>query len=348
MKQPFKSHGFTLVELLVVITIIGILVALLLPAVQAAREAARRMRCGNNLKQLALACANFEVAKGTYPRGTAKTGNFPDGGGTSWRFLVLSYTEENSLYDQVVAAGSLSNAVARGVLPACLPTGRCPSDAWDLGNGELHNYVGCIGPQCNKPSLDCPGPFQMHCNGQLSSSNPPPAIVPPTHPGYAPSINGGDTDRISMVRGMFCRGGAAVRISDVTDGMSNTFLLGEILPEFSEAQRYNTSVGRIGGWAGGYSVAQGQTIQPINWQIDPVSAGTPGPPDWLAPCGSCTGDLAHCLWNWAVTWGFRSHHPGGADFVMADGSVHFISETINHRMYQYLGCRNDNYMVAIP
>ncbi len=103
-------HGFTLVELLVVIAIIGILVALLLPAVQSAREAARRVQCLNHLKQLALGCLNFESAMGAYPRGNAPGGSFPNGGNSSWMLQVLVYTEESNMYDRVVATGSLSNA----------------------------------------------------------------------------------------------------------------------------------------------------------------------------------------------------------------------------------------------
>jgi prepilin-type processing-associated H-X9-DG protein len=159
----------------------------------------------------------------------------------------------------------------------------------------------------------------------------------------------GNTDKIGLVRGMFSRGGsdgrggATIRVSDVTDGTSNTLLLGEILPEFSEFQRYNASDGAgAAGWAGGNDVAQGQTIQPINWPVDPV----PLTVTRFQPCSACTGDRNRCLWNWAVTWGFKSNHPGGANFALADGSVVFLSELINHRTYQYLGCRNDGQTVS--
>lgn len=146
-KQRGVQLGFTLVELLVVVAIIGILVALLLPAVQAAREAARRTQCVNHLKQLALGCLNFESTTGTFPRGNAATGSFPNGG------------------------------------------------------------------------------------------------------------------------------------NDVTNP---------------------------------------------------------------------SGDPNHCLWNWSVTWGFKSNHSGGANFALGDGSVRLISETINHSIYQYLGCRHDDQAVSLP
>ena len=109
-------RGFTLVELLVVIAIIGILIALLLPAVQAAREAARRAQCENNLKQLALGCHNYESTRKFFPRGNnaaaiSAQNPFPEGGNASWLFISLGYVDQSGLYDQVLGAGNLTNAV---------------------------------------------------------------------------------------------------------------------------------------------------------------------------------------------------------------------------------------------
>jgi prepilin-type processing-associated H-X9-DG protein len=133
-----------------------------------------------------------------------------------------------------------------------------------------------------------------------------------------------------------------IRRTDVTDGTSNTILLGEILPEVAEFQRWTTL-----GWAGSNDVSQGQTIQPINWPIDPLNplptnfSATPGPP-------YCPGNLANCMVNWHVTWGFKSRHTGGANFAFVDGSVHFINQNIDHQTYQYLGCRNDGQAFNLP
>jgi prepilin-type N-terminal cleavage/methylation domain-containing protein/prepilin-type processing-associated H-X9-DG protein len=352
-----SRRGFTLIELLVVIAIIAVLVGLLLPAVQKVREAAARIQCQNNLKQLALGCLNFESANGALPRGNAATGTFPDGGNTSWMFQALGYTEQNNLYNQVVASGSLTNAVNQGILPARTPLSRCPSDGYQLQDGRLFNYVGNTGPQCNNASGGCGSPFQLYCNGRFvggGTGGVPPALTPPTYPGYGPSQSWGDTANPTLVRGVFSRGGARIRLTDITDGTSNTLLLGETLPEFCEFQRYNSTSGRDPGWAGGNAVAQGQTIQPINWRIDRVPANAPPPADWSNSCNYCdattnpSGDRNRCLWNWSVTWGFKSNHAGGANFAMADGSVRFLSETIDHQTYQYLGCRNDGQPVSVP
>jgi prepilin-type N-terminal cleavage/methylation domain-containing protein/prepilin-type processing-associated H-X9-DG protein len=352
-----RRRGFTLIELLVVIAIIAILIGLLLPAVQKVREAAQRLSCQNNLKQLALACVTFESSKGAFPRGNAPTGTFPDGGNTSWMFQALEYTEQGPLYQQVVAAGSLTNAVNRGLLPKATPLSRCPADGYELGDGRLFNYIASTGPQCNNPSGGCGTPFQIYCNGQPGSGSGgvPPALAPPTYPGYGPSQSWGDTSNPALVRGMFSRGGAVIRMTDVTDGTSSTILLGETLPEFCEFQRWNSTTGKDPGWAGGNSVAQGQTIQPINWKIDRVpTTFNAATVNWSRSCNSCnsttnpSGDPSRCIFNWSVTWGFKSNHAGGANFAFVDGSVHFVSEKIDHKTYQYLGCRNDGQVAQLP
>jgi prepilin-type N-terminal cleavage/methylation domain-containing protein len=176
--MPRTRQAFTLVELLVVIAIIGVLVALLLPAVQSARESARRTQCLNHVKQHALGCINFESQRGHIPKGNyATTGGanpntLPEGNGASWMFVSLGYIEAGNLYEQVVSAGSLTNAVTRGILPAAPKIIRCPSDAFEKGNARHSNYVGNTGPTCNNPPAGCPAPFQLNCNGQIGSGVP--------------------------------------------------------------------------------------------------------------------------------------------------------------------------------
>src|SRR4051812_19894248 len=139
-----RRRGFTLVESLVVIAIIAVLIGLLLPAVQKVRESANRMKCQNNLKQIGLACLAYENSFGAFPRGNAATStNFSNGDNrASWLFMALPYLEQGTLFQQVKTAGSLANAVAQKILPKALPFTRCPSDGFDLSNGNLCNYVG--------------------------------------------------------------------------------------------------------------------------------------------------------------------------------------------------------------
>jgi len=352
--------GFTLIELLVVIAIIAILIGLLLPAVQKVRESAARAKCQNNLKQLALACLNYESANGFMPRGNEypASASFATGdNGASWLFVSLPYMEQESYYNQVRATGSLANALADNLIPApVLPFTRCPSDGWNTNIGFFCNYVGSSGPQCNNTSAgNCDTPiFQQYCNGQNENSTGPavpPPLSPLTYPGYQPSATWGSPTTgaaldAGLLRGMFARGGTTVTMNSVTDGTSSTILLGEMLPEFAEFQRWTTY-----GWLSGNDVSQGQTIQPMNWSIDPLP--WPNPVPYAADCmqaapANCPSGPTHCIFNWHVTWGFKSRHQGGCNFAFVDGSVHFLTDSINNQLYQYLGCRNDGNAVVVP
>jgi len=274
MKSPGRFSAerriaFTLIELLVVIAIIAILIALLVPAVQKVRSAAARLDCENRLKQLALACINYENAYKHYPRGNEypASATFSTGdNGASWLFVILPYTDQEPFYEQVLAAGTMANAFATGIAPpAPLPLTRCPADSFDSGNGLLCNYVGSSGPQCNNPPTTggCNTPiFQQYCNGDNSGQAVPNTLNPLTYVGYDASATWGSPTTAqaldaSLLRGMFARGGSTLMVVHVSDGTSNTILLGEILPEFSEFQRYTTD-----GWLAGNDVSQGQTIQP--------------------------------------------------------------------------------------
>jgi prepilin-type processing-associated H-X9-DG protein len=138
-----------------------------------------------------------------------------------------------------------------------------------------------------------------------------------------------------------------IKVSSVADGTSNTLFIGETLPEFCEFQRYIGATQT--GWPeGGNTITQGQTIQPINYRIerDESPIYVQGCTAGLALCRS--GNGARCLGNWAVTWGFKSNHSGGANFAFVDGSVRFIQESIDMRTYQYLGHRTDGQPVTLP
>jgi prepilin-type N-terminal cleavage/methylation domain-containing protein/prepilin-type processing-associated H-X9-DG protein len=357
------AKGFTLIELLVVIAIIAILIGLLLPAVQKVREAAARAQCQNQLKQLGIAWHAYHGVYKMFPRGNTGTWGNDHG---SWLFIVLPYLEQDALYNSVVNFNypggvqynspnwDMSKAVTANLLPKKLPFGRCPSDAYDVDNPLYCNYLGSEGPQCNQGACSpLADPFELNCNGAVGGTNPP-ALVN-TFPGYPPSIYYGDTNDPGQCRGMMCRGlsvagkwptgGPIIRIGDVPDGTSNTIMLGETLVEQTEFQRFGNSWG----WAGFNSVNEGQTIQPINWKIDGKNLGSLT--TWSSCAANCTAvgvNPANCIWNWSVTWGFKSNHPGGANFCFADGSVRYIGDSIDMRTYQYLGCRHDGQPVVAP
>jgi prepilin-type N-terminal cleavage/methylation domain-containing protein/prepilin-type processing-associated H-X9-DG protein len=376
----WSVQAFTLIELLVVIAIIAVLIGLLLPAVQKVREAAYRAKCSNNLKQLGLACHSYHDVNLSFPKGNQGTWGNDHG---SWMFASLPYMEQGDLYSQVIAlvnpasgakygdpvtlypsgkAWDMSLAVAANLVPKKLGFTRCPSDSFDVDNPRFSNYIGSQGPQCNdgscSPRAD---PFELNCNAKVGVG-PGPEFLPTTavntYAGYGPSPSWGSTTETGKCRGIFCRGpdvalaagGPLIRISDVPDGLSNTIMLGETLVGQNEFQRW----GNTWGWTGYNSVSQGQTIQPINWPINTSTFGIGTVDDadgagWTSCSANCPGiDPTNCVWNWHVTWGFKSNHSGGANFCFGDGSVRFLQQNIDMGTYQYLGCRNDGQAVSLP
>jgi len=196
-----KRRAFTLVELLVVIAIIGVLVALLLPAVQAAREAARRMQCTNNLKQLGLAAHNYHSALGCFPPGfmvVGTSGTTP--GGWAWGVFLMPFIEQSPLRDKLSPTKyTLEQVVNDPTLVLMLQTDlsvfRCPSSLI----GPLRTHLGAPNPKVASANYTC-------CRGFYSFT--------------------GTTHLTKRNNGVFY-GESATRIQDVTDGTSNTFALGE-------------------------------------------------------------------------------------------------------------------------
>jgi len=373
-----RRRAFTLIELLVVIAIIAVLIGLLLPAVQKVREAAARLQCANHLKQLGLGLHNYHATFETFPQGG--DWSWSDDRGFSWVVYTLPYLEQDNLKRQIDgapaakltylsygspvteagAAGSLRAALAAGVLPAKLPYARCPSDGWDTANPKWMNYCASMGPTV----------FNCRCNAcpfNIYADPDNPANQATTYAfgkpwGYKGSTYAGCAASIAEMRGMWvscwippATGPSAIRmrIADVPDGTSNTIFLGEKLPEVSgEDQRFGEYWRPYAGWCEGFQDVTGTTtLVPINWYIDPNDFR------WCDPAGgqfnakippyssSPPLDPLHSMWASAMTTGFKSKHPGGAQFAFVDGSVHFLSQTINPRTYNLLGTRDDGQVV---
>ena len=337
-------RAFTLVELLVVIAIIGVLVALLLPAVQAAREAARRAQCANQMRQFGLALHNYHEARVEFPRGgyngwtlnpSSFTGNTQqdwqnDHG--SWVTRVLPQIEEQAIADQLpdLNDASVVNPIGvwvtttrNGQPPPNIKIGRCPSDGVELGE-PFFNYSGNTGPLTL--------PAFCGFRGQVFDLNLDSLgiRVPFIDAGFCAGSPGGDPENCPLT-GMFSRVGFhTVAIKNVTDGTSNTIMLGETLVDRS-AHTLDIARSTNKYWAGNDTgAAHAGTIQTINWPVDPTVNACSDPPGGQFWRG-----------NFHVTMGFESNHPGGANFSMADASVHFIPEDIDFRNYQLLGTKDD-------
>ncbi len=346
MKPTSRKRGFTLVELLVVITIIGILIALLLPAVQAAREAARKLQCANNLKQLALAMLHHEQAHGFFPSGgwnwewcgdpDRGTGKEQPGG---WNFATLPYIEQQALHDLgsdskpgAWTPTQLAGAATRNQTP--LAVHQCPSRrraiAYPMSpqpyGGENFTAYGCnwvsavargdyaanAGDQMtnwmNGPVSSLAGAISLTQSNQWPSTD---AASAPGEPGTGPSTG-------------ICYFRSQVRVRDITDGSSNTYLLGE---KYLDCDYYQT----------GQDHADNESLfcgfDNDNHRLthyDPTNPATIA--DYL-PCQDQPGAE-----NW---YRFGSAHANSYNAAMCDGSVRSINYSIDGETHRRLGNRKD-------
>jgi prepilin-type N-terminal cleavage/methylation domain-containing protein len=266
--SPRKQTGFTLVELLVVIAIIGILVALLLPAVQAAREAARRMHCGNNLKQWGLAVHNYHDSHKTAPSGIILPGQW------TFRALLLPYVEQQQLHDLIDFKHPLNCFMASTAAGADNPSDDlvevyfCPSDPI-----SREVYVGYLGAD----------------------------YIPTEYMG----VLGGTGTSAFTNDGVFYVN-TNTRFADITDGTSNTLMMGE----------RGIPSDKFWGWA---------TCGATSWDVflSMTYGFTKGDPTTMA-------GLQH----------FWSYHPGGSQFLRADGAVVFLKYAIAYNTLVALATRN--------
>ena len=340
------ARAFTLVELLVVIAIIGILVALLLPAVQAAREASRRAQCTNNMKQIALAVLNFESQKKKFPRGTYNYldstghGTAPpygtfDGNGSGsanasndkfdrrcWFHDVLSFVEEQVLSDAFeaymnkrLAWGPYPSSMDFEQAPTVVRSFVCPSDA--LSPKTKTFYPGNIAP-----TQGFSGNY-VACAGSYYENK-----LRPEHPEYNtyknnPMLSGTKADGLIL-------GGANVKSATCTDGLSNTALISEI--RLVEDTAANDTRGRY------YNPAHGGTLFTT---LEPPNSARGDEVSWVSSKNDVS--MAPIAEQGEGSFYFltvRSYHPGGANVARADGSVELVSENIDRLVFQALGSRN--------
>jgi len=312
-------RGFTLIELLVVIAIIAVLIALLLPAVQQARESARRTQCKNNLKQFGLAFANYHDTYNRFPAG-GTIGCCDQGPSISYMVRLFPYLDQAPLFNQFNM--SCPDAYNATFYPSSTPPNRlislpfaiCPSDSHGFASNNWNgwtvtNYDGSAGSMVfgnNGPAINYPSPPAL-TNGWADGTDP------------------------NTLSGMGSRGGPSMAIKDVSDGTSNVILMGETLPSC------NDHAGNGGLWR-----ENGQSFH----------SGTAAAINDFTVCPWATANqirFTNCKNNmqcWNESWAFKSMHTGGAQFLLVDGSVRFISENINYNTYQYLGGRSDGNVVG--
>lgn len=309
--SPPRRRGFTLVELLVVIAIIGILIALLLPAIQAAREAARRSQCANNLMELIVAVQSYESVHEAYPPGSIDPNdpiqNLPKGYHMGWQVQILPFIEQKNTFKHIdfsVGVYHKKNAPVRALV---LPLLDCPSDGAGGGSTRIgfSNYVAC--------HHDVEAPISQSNNGVFFLNS-------------------------------------HVRFDDISDGTSHTFFLGErlIVPgsELGWISGTRSTLRNTGTLLNGTTLiagpgpgtaGNGPGGQAPDNAAKPAAAGAPA---GAAPAAGRAAKAA------TFVGGFSSNHVAGANFAFGDGRINYITDNIAPPIYQQLGHRADGKLLS--
>jgi prepilin-type N-terminal cleavage/methylation domain-containing protein len=343
-----KRAAFTLVELLVVIAIIGILVAMLLPAVQAAREAARRSSCSNNQKQLALAMHNYHDVYKMFPAFANRNGQNDYWRGYSAFAQALPFLEQTTVYDQMAGNSNRffmhwnDNGTLAATRRTRIEAFLCPSDVGFPASGATGDNNG---PGCNY-GVNFGSTLQWDDRNRQNGM----------FRGHNENIGPNNFVRVE------------INMAEVVDGTTNTLMLSEHLTgdindgtlmtgksseprigaAFSGADPFPTQaeLDAFGAACQGTTTHNsengGQWIAPEPTQ---TALNTVAPPNWRYP--NCQTSSSGYASDRDGVYTARSRHPGGVLAALGDGSVRFISETINLQMYQWLGARNDNNPVTL-
>jgi len=316
MVRTHNRSAFTLVELLVVIAIIGILVGLLLPAVQAAREAARRMQCSNNLKQIGLAFHSYESAYRSFPGAYYVHQPAPPYNVQSGVLGLLPFMEQTPLYSQYdyrftpsTTYGGAIGAMNVTVISTVVPTFVCPSSPSDATSRIYTCTIPAGGLLPGMPATiwrAAPSDYTVTTGIRSTFAN----VAYSGNPGGS---RGGALSAVTF------QAPAANKISNITDGTSNTFLMGERTggDKIYAGTRQITVPAVLAATNGG---GWGDPLLGENWLAGAVR-GAIGHP---IPEGGCAINCTNFRGQ-----GFHGFHTGGAQFVMADGSVQFNSESVD-------------------
>jgi prepilin-type N-terminal cleavage/methylation domain-containing protein/prepilin-type processing-associated H-X9-DG protein len=303
------APGFTLIEVLVVLTIVRLLIALLLPAVQSARGAARRVQCANNLKQIGLALHNYHGSVGVFPPGYVSAVppgvvNYPElGPGWGWGAMILPQLEQRPLYDAINFSLQIPDAASVTARQGVVAVYLCPSSTPD-------GPVRVTGDEAQKVVLVA----------DLAASQ------------YVASAGQGEVEEVPGSNNGLLFRNSRIELRDVTDGLGQTLLVGERSRNLANAT-----------WVG--AVPSGHACTDPRWPVRDcatsnvmVMANTgPWPDEPWVNVPNHKGSKADDYW---------SLHPGGCNFLLGDGSVRFIKETVNPMVFSALASRAGGEVVG--
>jgi prepilin-type N-terminal cleavage/methylation domain-containing protein/prepilin-type processing-associated H-X9-DG protein len=365
-----RRSGFTLVELLVVIAIIGVLVALLLPAVQAAREAARRSDCSNKLKQLGIALHNCHDTYNSFPPGLVDD----DTGSFGWAVAILPFMEQKNIYDNIDA-----------IVQTYTPSGTNPDPIMLIKNTASHpnvdSWANVTTPNTQQPWRTDNAPTQPFTKTTLKSFVCPSMAFPQfDNDGYATSSYCGNAGNQRVVWSgsapslSLCGGSAPQAVhqngwfnhdnnntvtitqdmASILDGTSNTIMMGEVgktrnVGPNSDRPTHNS--GNYPIWAGGNNNDgcagwfMGSHLRVAGGLINSDFTVTTNLEYFINNRGNIPAAAAHPHQS-DLTFG--SYHPGGAQFTFGDGSVRFVAQTVNYAVYSAMGGRNDGAPAQQP
>ena len=325
--------GFTLVELLVVIAIIGVLVALLLPAVQSAREAARRAQCQNQMRQIGIGLQNYHDTNGQLPEGEFwlwKQELKPVANWSSWGWMpkILPFMEQgNALqatdFDYKASTNNFQGIFNRDMIQRQVPGFLCPSNPYRDDNTDNESYYGLANSRNQIAEADYAANIGDYVNGGGQGDGLDPTIDEdgdgnPDYPQFG-NVFGSTYGERHPARGVINRFGWAASFREIPDGLSNTFAIGECVGVWCLTQNFGTQ-------------SFSTTAQPINHLNSFYLQGSENWPSRDNP-------------QWADSIAFRSLHPGGAHFMMCDTSTHFLTENVDHVSYMARASRDGGDLI---
>ncbi|WP_422925566.1 DUF1559 domain-containing protein [Singulisphaera sp. PoT] len=341
-----RRRGFTLIELLVVIAIIAVLIALLLPAVQAAREAARRAQCINNLKQIGLGLANYESTHGVYPMGSLRqtpADHCNRYWGFTWADYILPYMEQTNTLNTLNFSGTYNSVRNATTFSMKIASYVCPSD-----------------------TIADPTPPGLITTPQSSYAGV--AGLTETYL-YWWGIGDGqpNQDRCGVIdsEGVFGQSNKSMKISEITDGLSNTAFVGEVSRFTNEPGGSNFNFNFAAGWWGGPPWG-GTSTWTNDARISALAYMVPAPnsPANTTNASNAVGNMgpfATMMYSFGNTpgwnldpvcvrnlgqFGFHSLHPGGVNFLFGDASVKFVKQSVSLTTYNALGTVNMGEIIS--